>query len=188
MQVQCRYVRPHPRATRQERHDALLKGWARLHALIALQTMLMSCVSARHEAMSRLRATPLLSFLDQFNLSARSPLANEPNNLALTLREVEERLPNRTPRARVFLCNSFEKDRASFDRTWCLASLEWPGGKNIDRWICIVKIDMRIMLERFYIYQCISAYSLYSIIYFTAISSLYYLMYVSIPRSCKQIK
>ena len=116
--------------TRQKRHDTLLKGWARLHALIALRKrMLMSCVSARHEAMSRLRATPLLSFLDQFNLSARSPLANEPNNLALTLREVEERLPNRTPRARVFLCNSFERDRFSLIET---KTSDQQGSKNID--------------------------------------------------------
>lgn len=55
----------------------------------------------------------MLSFLDQFDLSARTPPANEPNNPALTLREVEEGLANRTPRRYASLRNSFEGDRVS---------------------------------------------------------------------------
>lgn len=56
----------------------------------------------------------VLSFLDQFDLSARSPPANEPNNPpALTLREVEEGLANRTSRRYASLRNSFERDRVS---------------------------------------------------------------------------
>lgn len=90
------------------------------HANCVTRTELTSCVSARPEAMSRrcrgdveASCDAVLSFLDQFDVPARSPPANEPNNPALTLREVEEGLANRTPRRYASLRNSFERDRVS---------------------------------------------------------------------------
>lgn len=90
------------------------------HANCVTRTELTSCASARVEAMSRrcrgdveVSCDAVLSFLDQFDLSARSPPANEPNNPALTLREVEEGLADRTPRRYASLRNSFERDRVS---------------------------------------------------------------------------
>lgn len=90
------------------------------HANCVTRTELTSCVSARPEAMLRrcrgdveAPCDAVLSFLHQFDLPARSPPANEPNNPALTLREVEEGLANRTPRRYASLRNSFERDRVS---------------------------------------------------------------------------
>lgn len=90
------------------------------HANCVTRTELTSRVSARPEAMSRrcrgdveAPCDAMLSFLDQFDPTARSPPANEPNNPALTLREVEEGLANRTPRRYASLRNSFERDRVS---------------------------------------------------------------------------
>lgn len=92
------------------------------HANCVTRTELTSCVSARPEAMSRrcrgdveAPCDAVLSFLDQFDVPARSPPANEPNNPALTLREVEEGLANRTPRRYASLRNSFHRSKMPLD-------------------------------------------------------------------------
>lgn len=87
-------VRPRPRIARDEekRDEARRSRVQRVgeagQALIALRerALMSCCVSVRGCVGKGNRAA---TFLDQFNLSARSPLANEPNNPALTLRQAE---------------------------------------------------------------------------------------------------